>query len=216
MCVFGTKYFTCSLGLLRFTCTHSVGRQRTSPKIHNLIEHLPIYLAKQQHSLHRCHEQAFETFHKKFRDFEKTIPFPKVGFWVPPKPKSTSTSSSDSVSTNTPSYCTRSGTQRKRQKLQSKRDAAKKREESITALLLSMAPEPILVSPNVDTAEFKDSDGTPRLTNISNIDKAQKGRLLAISSWNAKRFDDNVSLQRLLTASKFKRGDPNAPWNKEF
>lgn len=190
-------------------------RHLTSPKIQNILVHLPDYIDRHQHSLFRVHEQAFETFHKTFNTFEKTIPFPKVGFWVPPKSKSTS--STDSVASNAPSFSTRSGAQHKRRKTQSNAEAQEKRRSEVRNMLLALAEEPLPnVNEQVDDSKDADSYGPRRLTNVENIEQAQEGRLLAIVSWNSKRFDECISLQRLFEASQYCSGDPQAPWNSEF
>ena len=151
-------------------------------------------------------------------EFKKTIPFPKVGFWVPPKPKPSSTSAQP-IDTTVPSYATRSRDQPKRQKTQSTTKAEAKRIEDVTAWLLSLAPEPSLslVETELQDEDSKENTEYPRrLSNEENKDKAQTGRLLAIASWNSKRFDTSVSLDRLTTAREYDRGDVEAPWNEYF
>ena len=99
------------------------GLRLLSPKLYNILVHLVPYIEEHQHSLHRCHEQAFETFHSKFKAFEQKFKIPKVTWWVPPP--STSSSSAEEIDKDAPSYSTRSCDQPKRQKT----SARTKREE---------------------------------------------------------------------------------------
>jgi hypothetical protein len=54
------------------------GRHFISPKLHNILVHLVSYIENHEHSLHRCHEQAFETFHSRFKAFETKFKIAKV------------------------------------------------------------------------------------------------------------------------------------------
>ena len=81
------------------------GLRLLSPKLYNILVHLVPYIEEHQHSLHRCHEQAFETFHSKFKAFEQKFKIPKVTWWVPPP--SISSSSAEEIDKDAPSYSTR-------------------------------------------------------------------------------------------------------------
>jgi hypothetical protein len=158
------------------------GRHLVSPKIHNILVHLPSYLEEHQHSLFRCHEQAFETFHQKFKVFESRFPFPKVEFWVPP-PKKSSTATA-TIHKGAPSFSTRSGNQQKRQKKASNTEAAEKRKQDIIQQLLSLAPDmiPFASDDQHESAEVSADPQPRRRTNVRNIEKAQQGRFRAIIS----------------------------------
>jgi hypothetical protein len=197
--------------VLSFPC--SGGRHLVSPKIHNILVLLPNYIHDHQYSLFRVHEQAFETFHQKFKAFEQTFSIPKVDWWVPPKKKSKS--STESIDEHAPSFSTRSGSQRKRQKRLSKSELADKSKEKLTRYLLSLAPDPI--SFDLDPTDSKESVEHPRRkrTNVQNMKKAQRARFRAVIAWNAGLFATS-SRDRIQIGRNYANGDENAPWNREF
>ena len=108
------------------------------PKIRVIVHEMRQWIKDHNCSLYRVSEQAFETIHSNYAEFELLFSVAKTGFLSDLKENKadSSSSSSSSSSSRQPSLGTRSGAQRKRKReLDSQNTASLKRSHLLKCLL---------------------------------------------------------------------------------
>lgn len=208
---FAADFQIFSEGYLKFH-PRNKNQSLTPPKIHVVLNEMIEWITLHKCSLYRVNEQAFETVHSHYADFEQNFSVDKSGFVSDLKQSDSSSSSSYH-----PSHGTRSGAQSKRKRQESVNKAQKVKRERLLATLLSSTHSP---SSSSSSSSFSSSSGLcspPRSHPLhGRYKQSQKKRRHAIAAYAGRKFFEKKSRERLRYCADRQHGTKTgvAPWNK--